>query len=294
MLRNFISALFLLTLASCSEPAPRPPSEGPAHWVISDEDTSLTIFGTVHLLKPETIWDKARFEALVKASDGLILELDQSQTSPEVMTPLVMKYGMYPAGDSLDKHIPVDVMGKVIAWAEGKGIPVMALNQMRPWLVEITISVTELQAQGLDPEAGVEKIFETAATAADVPITGLESAEDQIKIFATLSDEHQAKMLAEGFENIANMEAEMDKMTSAWALGDTEGLSAVMNEGMMDDPGFVEAILYARNRNWITSIEALMESKEGIYMMAVGAGHLVGDKSVIDLLKQAGWTVTRQ
>jgi len=294
MVRKFASALFLLVLASCSEPAPTPPSEGPAHWVIADEDTTLTIFGTVHLLKPETKWDKARFEALIKTSDGLILELDESQTSPEVMTPLVMQYGMYPAGDSLDKHISDDVMGKVTAWAEGKGIPMIAMNQMRPWMVELTVSITELQAQGLDPDAGVEKIFETAAKAANVTITGLESAEDQIKIFALMSDEHQAKMLADGFDDIENMEAEMDKMTAVWATGDTAGLAALMNEGMTDDPEFAEAILYARNRNWIVSIESLMVSNEGAYMMAVGAGHLVGDKSVIDLLEKAGWTVTRQ
>ena len=290
MLRNLSSALLLLVLIGCSPEKP----EGPAHWVISDEDTTLTIFGTVHLLKPETKWDKARFEALVKASDGLILELDQSQTNPEVMTPLVMQYGMYPMGDSLDKHIPVEGMEKVTAWAGEKGIPMIAMKQMRPWLVELTISVTELQSKGLDPEVGVEKVFEVAATAAGVPITGLESAEDQIKIFATLSDERQAIMLSDSFDDIADMEAEMDKMTNTWATGDIEALAALMNEDMLDDPDFAEAILYARNRNWIANIESLMDSKEGSYFMAVGAGHLAGDKSVIDLLEQAGWTVTRQ
>jgi uncharacterized protein YbaP (TraB family) len=143
--------------------------------------------------------------------------------------------------------------------------------------------------QGYNPDSGVEKVL--LSKAGDKPEGALETAEFQLGIFDSMSQDAQVSFLMEAVTNMDQTKPMLDRMVVEWAEGDAEELAAVMNEGM-SDPKVAEALLYSRNANWAGWIDTRLDTP-GTVFIAVGAGHLAGAKSVQDYLAQKGITVTR-
>ena len=279
------SAFFFIHSAAVAEEA-----KGPNLWSISDEDTTVYIFGTIHILNQEVEWITPAFQEAFANADGLILEISPDQNDPATIQPLIGKYGLLPAGESIKDRLSEENYTKMVEVLEGLGAPGKALDAMRPWLAGIFLSVQVAGQHGFLPEFGVEKVLEASALENNIPIYGLETAEYQISSLASLSDESQDTMLKLTLEEIEDIEETFITMRDLWLAGDVDGLDKLLNEDMEKIPGLAEAILYQRNRNWIGEIAGIMEV-EGTFVMAVGTGHLVGEQNVLLLLEAAGYEV---
>jgi len=276
--------VFLIT------PAAR--ADGPARWTLSDEDTTVHITGTIHLVKPGLNWMDTDTKKLIEGADALILELDESQMSPGIMQPLALKYGMLPADQSLKTVLGDVLFGEFVA-AFGGAIPAQALDRMQPWMASVTlITITYMQA-GYDPNAGADKSYMALAKAAGVAIQGLEKAEDQLKALATLADSDAKAFVRMTLDQKEEALTSIDAMTTAWLDGDDAALADILNKGFKDHAGLAESLLFARNRNWAEQVNDLMK-RPGTFVIAVGAGHLVGEQNLVLLLRQQGWRVARQ
>lgn len=148
----------------------------------------------------------------------------------------------------------------------------------------------QLRQKGYSAES-IDQHFFTKAKNAGKAVWGLETTELQMQIFDNMSDEEQVEFLEYTLKNSAESVAAIDKMMEAWKKGDAEALSEFVNGGMED---FSEQVYYEifeqRNQNWVPQIEKMM--KEGkTPLIIVGAGHLVGEKSVNDLMEKKGYSV---
>jgi uncharacterized protein len=275
------------------DPVPVPPvatkDADPALWVVKDEDTTIYLFGTVHILKPGLGWfDEGVKEAFDK-SDRLVLEMVEP---PQAETQaLFMKLAMDQSGKTLrskmtdgDRALYENAVKKI-------GLPAEGLDPFDPWAAAVTISVLAMQQKGFDVNSGAEKQLTAAAKAASKPISGVETMEFQLGVFDTMSEAEQIKFLIEGAKMIDDTEAMMDKMVMLWATPDPEGLAALMNEGLTSR-ALYDALLTRRNANWAKWINEQM-AKPGTTFMAVGAGHLSGSTSVQNLLGAYGISAQR-
>jgi uncharacterized protein len=261
----------------------------PALWVVKDEDTTIYLFGTVHILKPGMSWFDDGVKEAFDKSDRLVLEIVEP---PQAETQaLFMKLAMDQSGKTLrskmtdaDRAIYDGAMTKI-------GLPVAGLDPFDPWAAAVTMSVLGMQKKGFDVNSGAEKQLTAAAKAANKPIGGVETMEFQLGVFDSMSEAEQIKFLIEGAKVIDDLESTMDKMVNLWAAPDPEGLATLMNEGMTSR-ALYDALLTRRNANWAKWIEAEMK-KPGTTFMAVGAGHLAGGTSVQALLPAYGLTATR-
>ena len=286
MFRNTISALILFVFSTASFAD----DKGPAWWKVSDEDTTILITGTIHLTKPELNWLTEERKALVAGADALILEMSPEEQDPVKLQPLMMKYGMYPAGQSLKGTIGEELFGQLAA-ATGGRVPEMMLDRMRPWLAGVTVSVLNMMQAGYDPESGADKTYQKIAQAAGVPVEGLETAELQLSVLASMGGDDATASVELLLEELPKTAEIVDTMTEAWMARDMAGLESVITEGMKAYPDLAEALLYKRNRNWAEQVDALME-RPGTFVIAVGAGHLIGEQSLLDLLEKAGENVS--
>lgn len=261
----------------------------PALWVVKDEDTTIYLFGSVHILKPGLGWFDDGVKAAFETSDQLMLELVEPPVAEAQA--LFGKLAMDQQGKTLrskmneaDRAVYETAMGKL-------GLPAAALDPFDPWAAAITISLLAIQKTGFDPNSGVEKQLTAAANATKKPITGLETMEFQLGVFDTLPESEQIAFLVETAKQIDDAGANMDKMVDMWAAPDPEGLGRLMNEGLTSRMLY-DALLTKRNANWAKWIAARMD-KPGVTFMAVGAGHLAGPTSVQTLLPAYGLTATR-
>ena len=118
-----------------------------------------------------------------------------------------------------------------------------------------------------------------AAKAANKPVAGLETFEQQIGFFDTLPADQQVKYLVSTVNEFANIGPLLDKMVAQWSAGDPDGLGKTMNEEMRKTPELAKVLLSDRNARWAEWIGARM-AKPGTVFVAVGAGHLAGGDSV--------------
>jgi len=261
----------------------------PALWVVKDADTTIYLFGSVHILKPGLGWFDDGVKTAFDASDQLVLELVEPPAA-EVQA-MFGQLAMDQKGKALRSKMN-DADRAVYEAAMGKlGIPAAAFDPFEPWAAAMTLSLLAMQKSGFDPNSGVEKQLTAAANITKKPIAGLETMEFQLGVFDTLAETEQVQFLVETAKDIDDAGATMDKMVDLWAAPDPEKLGALMNEEMTSRTLY-DALLTKRNANWAKWISARM-AKPGVTFIAVGAGHLAGPTSVQALLPAYGLNATR-
>lgn len=259
----------------------------PAMWTFSDEDTTVYLYGTVHLLKPEVKWRSAALDAALKDADTLVLEADvASPESAAGLQKLVMEYGVFSDGQSLTGLLEDDDEAVVAAALQESGIPIQAFDTMKPWMVGLQLSMMQIMQAGYDPQSGVETIL--MADAKDKNLAYLETAETQIKALGGAPLDEQVQGLMATLSSMELGEEYLDALVAEWADGDVKGIGALMaNPAMFGTQDAYDTLLTERNRNWVPGIKALLD-EPGTKLVAVGAGHLAGPDSVVTMLKKDG------
>ena len=161
-----------------------------------------------------------------------------------------------------------------------------------PWFPAITLSVLPLTKLGYDPEQGAEKLLTAHAKKAGKPVAGLETLSEQLGFFDILPETQQVAFLNAVVKDLDKLGSQLDKMVVLWAKGDPDGLAVAMNESMAATPELAKTLLWDRNARWADQLKTRMD-KPGTVFVAVGAGHLAGEKSVQDYLEAQGLTAKR-
>lgn len=265
-------------------------ADGPALWKVADEDTTIYLFGTVHVLPADVEWYDEDIAAALENADTLVTEIPADAMKDPALQGAIMQKAMLPEGQTLRQMLSAEDRA-VYEQALGKlGMPPAAFDRFEPWFAGMTLSVLPLIKKGYDPESGVEKIVEAAASKT-AQRAALETVGQQIDFFDTLPMESQTEFLMALARDLDGMVTMMDEMVAEWLEGDADGLAEIMNKSMTD-PVVAAALLYNRNERWAKWIDERLD-QPGAVFIAVGAGHLAGEKSVQDYLRSRDIEVTR-
>lgn len=256
----------------------------PALWVVKDADTTLYLFGTVHILKPNLDWFDEAVKTSFDASDTLVMEIITPEQAESQK--IFMELGLDKSGKTLRSKMSDADRAKYDAAMEKIGVPVTAFDPFEPWAAAVTMQLLAVTKEGFDANSGVETVLRSAALASKKPLIGLETMQSQLEIFDHISQDTQIKFLIESAKEIDNMQAGLSELVDSWARPDPEKLATLMNEGL-NDPEIYAKLLTNRNANWARWIKSRMD-KPGTIFVAVGAGHLSGTTSVPALLSAYG------
>lgn len=270
----------------------------PALWKLSDADSEIYLFGTVHMLDPNLSWHSAKVNTAFNEASTLILEAPVLDTPPEEMQRIVMKHAMNAAGTGLSGLLSetgnrrlIEVLTSLNMSEEQAVATKQSFEPLRPWIVGLQLAAMQAQQQGADPSAGVDSVLEEAAKRAGKSLKYLESVEQQIQFFAGLSQEKETRMLEESLSQMLEDPDLLNAMVRDWIKGDAASVGRTLQDAL-DDPELYAVLLTNRNQNWAQQIKTLMDGS-GRYFIAVGTGHLVGKGSVQEFLALKGLTTTR-
>jgi uncharacterized protein YbaP (TraB family) len=281
-------ALVLLLLLPMSATA------DPALWVIKDANTTIYLFGTVHLLPNDSSWRSATLDKAL--ADSRILYIEVTDDDPGNMTALVLQHGM-DAAHPLNTQLSSSEMLRLVNAANRAGVPggAQMLNLMRPWLAALTIATAPLLKAGLDPAQGVDKQLKAQMVAAAKPVLGLETAEQQIRLLADMPQSVQLALLRSSLRDFDNASTELTKLIDAWKAGDVATIARLEDEDLRQkDPMLYERLLVQRNQRWAATIGDLLTHEHGTLFVAVGAAHLAGPDSVQAQLRKLGVETERE
>jgi uncharacterized protein len=287
MRRPFFLSLFLLSLAACSVPVEK---AQPALWAVRDSDTTLYMLGTVHQLPANIDWDDGPVEQAIAASDTLFLELspDAAEDVPAMFAALAKAAQPRDAG----ARVAPELAGKLSVICEDSGVPRDQIANYDDWAVTVLIGRAQAERAGLSPAYGVETILTARFTKAGKPVRGFETAAEQLMLFERLPATSQRAMLEDAVRGWDKGPAKIATMLAAWKSGNVKAMKDDMINDFRSLDGLSDALITARNRRWADWAARRMDSP-GTVMIAVGAGHLVGEQSVLTLLQARGMTVTR-
>ncbi|ODN69243.1 TraB/GumN family protein [Methylobrevis pamukkalensis] len=264
-----------------------PAAAEPALWVARDDDSTVYILGTIHVLKPGTAWLTPEIRARFDHADELILEADIR--SP--MLSVIATLGTSP-DRPLSQRLSPDDLAYVKRVAADLGADFPTLDPLRPWLAAVTLSSIAAQNAGYRDQ-GADLQLLRLAVIADKPVEGFETARQQFEIFAGQSEEEEIAMLLSVLDQAEGVGEIFDDMTGAWLSGDEDNLSRILMASMgTAGPDFRRRLLTDRNRDWADQIAARMKGA-GATFVAVGAAHLSGPDSLQHFLAEKGITVDR-
>ena len=273
-----------------SQASPSLPDANPAIWVVRDEDTTIYLFGTFHMLDGRP-WFNDEVKAAFDSSDELMLEAIIPENLAELQ-PLVMRYAVDPNGRKLSERLNAEqnvALGEALS---SIGVPADAFDPLEPWFVSMTMVNAAAQRLGVSPENGPEATLARAARERRMPVSELEGVEWQLRLFDSLPDEQQLTQLNQTIEQLETMDEQMAPMLAAWSSGDVDGLVATMHSSMHEAPELHQWLFTRRNARWANLINARMD-RPGTVFVAVGAGHLAGPDSVQTLLRAYGLEADR-
>jgi uncharacterized protein YbaP (TraB family) len=258
---------------------PAPAIADPALWVVKDADTTIYLFGTVHLMPKDADW---RYPALEHAlADSQTLYIELTDDNPANIAGLVLRLGMDTA-HPLASQLDASEAQRLRILADEAGVPggMRTLNVMRPWLAALTLSLMPLKNAGLNPEQGVDKQLKAQMLAAHKPVIGLETAEQQIRLLADMPRAVELGLLRSSMREADQGTAKLQQMIAAWKAGDPDTIDRVSTAEMRaKEPKLYQSMLVQRNEAWAKKIATLLQ-QPGTIFMAVGAAHLAGPDSV--------------
>lgn len=284
-----------LPAAHAAEPAaaaaPATTDADPALWVVKDKDTTIYLFGTVHVLKPGLGWFDEAVKTAFDKSDELMLEMVMPEDQAEMLK-VMMPLAIDQSGKTLSSRLDAQQLEAYQAALASLGIAPAQFDMFEPWFPAMTLSVLPLTKLGYDPEQGVEKLLTASAKKTGKPVAGLETPTEQLGFFDTLPETQQIAFLNSVVKDLDKLGPQLDTMVGQWAKGDPDALAVTMNESLAATPELAKVLLWDRNARWADQLKARMD-RPGTVFVAVGAGHLAGAKSVQDYLKARGLVAKR-
>jgi uncharacterized protein YbaP (TraB family) len=279
--------LIALALASLAGPAR---AEGPAIWSVKSERGEILLLGSVHLLRPDDHPLPANVSAAYEAADRLLMELDESTIDPEETQELLMRVGRFEDGRTLaDVMDPADFeRAKELAYEIG--LPLEMIDVLEPWLAATTIMNLHTMRLGYRPELGLEQHLAMRALRDGKPMAGLETVEFQIALFDGLPADTQSKLMLQTLEEASLLDEQLATLIALWRRGDSAALNRELTRSFDDYPEVYRRLVTDRNRTWTQRLIDTAD-RDGVTLVVVGALHLVGEDSVVEMLRERGRTV---
>jgi len=283
-----------LALSACAT-TPRPRETGElVFWRIARADGaggSAHLLGTLHVGKQELALDPAIASALA-AADELVLEVAPEELGSPLVTNLIIDLGQLPEGKTFRELISPEVFSAVEKRFRERKIPLDRWLGWEPWVVTLALASDQLEAEGFSREVGVERSLAADAIAAQKPARGLETTAEQIARFDAMPLATQELLLRDAVFPAPG--SPVDTLALAWQRGDLASLARAVFASPTgpDAAPYFESIYHARNRDFAADIAKLVDAG-GRWFVALGAGHMVGETAIPQLLAALGYRVER-
>ena len=274
------------------------------YWRATKDGRTVTMIGTYHLDDPRHEATRAIIAPAISAARTVLVE-----AGPEEEAQLMARLADEPSlmmitdGPTLLEQMPPEDWDRLVAAMADRNIPAFMAAKFKPWYITIMLSIPACGLEEMTDANGLDASVIAAATEQNIPLRALEPYDTVFSIFGSLSNAQQIDMIN---TSLAMEDRAVDMsitLADAYFDQDSRIIWELLKDVSLDLPGYTpervqaefaqmeEAMMSARNRNWIPVIEAA--AKDGPVFAAFGALHLSGDDGVLALMERAGWRLER-
>ena len=253
------------------------------------------ILGTHHFAPMSSVDKIEKHPSILRSVEKLYGELDMEQMSNPAIMMSMQQSLVAPADSTLDKILtPAQLDSLKVVWNDYTGgqAPIEMMFGVKPSVISTQLAVLMGQRvlPELNPLEGIDNTMQTRAKELGIPVGGLETMDFQIDMLYNRPVAEQAESLMEIVRDAKGEEEKAIRISEAYLNHNIDEILKVMAKEEQDDPETLERILFSRNANWVGTLKDEMADRS--LMVVVGAGHLGGNRGVLELLRKEGYTVT--
>jgi uncharacterized protein YbaP (TraB family) len=280
-------AVWLFFLLAAISQADTDRSHGLLWEVSKSGQQPAYLFGTIHSEDPAVVDLPAPVKQAFDASNSVVLEmLMDTDTMRYSSTAMLMLDGR-----SLSDVIGMPLYEKVSAAIASRGIPELVLQRMKPWAVAVTLSTPALETGQI-----LDRVLYQYALQQDKAVYGLETVREQLDLFDSMSESDQVILLRDAVDKFPELDTLHAELLAVYRQRDLEGLLAINETSMQAEDqrlakDFQRRVIDDRNQRMAERMQPYL--RQGKAFVAVGALHLPGEKGLLNLLEQQGYTIRR-
>jgi hypothetical protein len=263
-------------------------------WKLESATATVVLLGSIHYADESFYPLRADIEQAFEQADTLVVEVKMDEAAGHELRKLTHREGLYRGRETIRDHISDDTYTKLRAQLQQLEIPYAMVERQKPGILMLTLTSVQLMKQGFMPDRGIDAYFTRRAIDQGKHVLELESLAQQFDLILNL--DAGELLLQETLTSFDEIDSTMQALVAGWKQGDEHQLNAVLFENMLQlYPSYAnvyEALFYKRNIGMSASIEQYLKTS-GNYFVVIGAGHLVGDKSIISLLTSKGYRANR-
>ncbi len=287
-----IALLAALAANACADAKPAAPSE-PAVFAVRDADSTIYLYGAVHVRPNGADWGGPIAHAALAASSDVWTEMEISPQTDARGQQLARQLSVAPPDRPLSSWLNAAQNARLAALCQRLHIDRNALEHLQPWAASLTLTLLPILQAGYDPQSGVDRDVDAYADAHHLHEHAFETIDEQLGYLANLSPRVQRQMLLEAIDEAEQGPSELAQMTDAWEHGDLGALQRIVVDEMRRDyPELYQVLFIRRNAAWLPVIQRQLQGS-GTAFIAVGAGHLLGPDGLVAQLRAHGARVDR-
>ncbi|HEY2707603.1 MAG TPA: TraB/GumN family protein [Caulobacteraceae bacterium] len=265
----------------------------PALWIAKSPTATIYLFGTMHILEPETTWRTPSLDSAYAKATTIWFELDMSSLAdPKVAADLVTRFGFDDA-HPLSTKLDAEHLSALKAVLQHQGLAFDRIDRMRPWAAALALTALPMLQAGFDPKQGADMQLTSSAGADHKAIRAFETVDQQMHLFVDMSPATEIEFLDDTIDSNTKTNHTTQGIEAAWVSGDIQKLGQVLINAMKKRyPEFYENLIRRRNLAWSEMLTKELAGS-GTELVNVGALHMVGDEGLPALLKAKGYSVER-
>jgi len=293
---TFIICLSLILFASARLQAQQNEQRIPEKhclWEVKAGSNTLFLLGSLHVLKSDAYPLAKAINKAYSLSQKIVFETDLEAMLDPAVQAKMLSMGLYPEGQTLFQNISNELQSSLTKKMTGLGLPMEHLARYRPWFLALTLTTLELQRLGFSPAYGIDVHFYGKARSDEKEIGFLEPIEFQLDLLGKMNAHDQNAFLSQTLKDLKIAAKMADDMVKFWEKGDVDNLYTLLFKSFDGYPHIKDRLLLRRNKDWVLKIEEMLRENKDIFLI-VGAGHLIGPASVVEILKQKGYKVKQK
>lgn len=260
----------------------------PFLWEVEGPKARHFLIGSVHLLPAAAYPLPAALEQAYGATQAVMFEADLAELAAPELQGRMLGAAREDRPGGLKARIGNALYAKLQKRAGALGMPTPVCEQFRAWFCALALELYPLQQAQFTMEHGLDNYFFARAKDDGRPIAGLESAEFQVNLFASMPDALSKQLLAATLEESTYTAQAPQELYRIWRAGDVATLDRLMKEMRQRHPDLNQLLLAGRNRAWLPQLAEALKG-EVAHLVVVGAAHFVGPEGLLALLKVQGF-----
>jgi uncharacterized protein len=286
--------IFLLALLgaahaqTAAQPQPKPRRF--LMWKATSPTVTIYLVGSIHVGDSGMYPLPQQVESTFATAKVLAVEINIKNVDEAKTMGLIQQYGIYGADDSLSKHLTKETSAALDDFCNKHGLPRASVEQLKPWVVAVTIAAVAWKEAGEDPSLGIDMHFLNESKEPQ-RIDELETMESQLSLFADATNEEQLALLTSTLKQGDKIKDMIKRLQTAYVSGDPDALQKILDEEAdMGTKSLTKKLLDDRNVTMAARLDQYLKGKEPVFVV-VGAAHIIGDKGVAKMLRDKGYKV---